>query len=196
MTLQQRLHDTQDYQGALFEKEPAIKNLLVSVLKFLQPYLLKITTPSQRNSVVHGVMGCGKKKTHQLLSEFLAKGHLPRVSRQSANVREIKKLYRGLSTGLLAFSLQLRKFPSILSQEAADEGSATNHRLKWGAFPTNEAGRIAQQTRKREGWKEGKDGVLSARCYPDLEYYVVPTFICELTLYLPFLQQWISNGII
>ena len=38
---------------------------------------------------VHGAMGCGKKifklvwRCHQLLSWFLAKGHLPRVSRQS-----------------------------------------------------------------------------------------------------------------
>ena len=38
---------------------------------------------------VHGAMGCGQKsfklvwRCHQLLSGFLAKGHLPRVSRQS-----------------------------------------------------------------------------------------------------------------
>ena len=38
---------------------------------------------------VHGAMGCGQKslglvwRCHQLLSGFLAKGHLPRMSRQS-----------------------------------------------------------------------------------------------------------------
>ena len=39
--------------------------------------------------VVHGAMGCSQKsfklvwRCHQLLSGFLAKGHYPRVSRQS-----------------------------------------------------------------------------------------------------------------
>ena len=31
--------------------------------------------------------------------------------------------------------------------------------LKWGPFPQNEFGRIAQHVRKEEGRKEGKDGV-------------------------------------
>ena len=38
-------------------------------------------------SVVHGAMGCGQKvfmRYHQLMSGFLAKCHLPRVSRQSS----------------------------------------------------------------------------------------------------------------
>ena len=44
-----------------------------------------------RNSVVYGAMGCGQKwlklvwQCHQLLVRFLAKGHLPRVFRLSAN---------------------------------------------------------------------------------------------------------------
>ena len=36
---------------------------------------------------------------------------------------------------------------------------STSHRLKWGPFPPNEVGRIAQHVRKGEGKKEGKDGV-------------------------------------
>ena len=37
-------------------------------------------------------------------------------------------------------------------------GCATIHCFKWGSFPPNEVGRIAQHTRKGEGKKEGKDG--------------------------------------
>ena len=70
--------------------------------------------------VVHGAMGCGQKRfnlvwwCHQLLSGFLAKVHLPRVSRQSSRslmIRLIMKWSWGLCTDLLAFDLQLRKTP-------------------------------------------------------------------------------------
>ena len=36
------------------------------------------------------------------------------------------------------------------------KGCATSHRLKWGPFPQNEIGTIAQQGRKGEGKKERK----------------------------------------
>ena len=74
--------------------------------------------------VVHGAMGYGQKnfqlvwQCHQLLSGFLAKGHLPRVSRQSRRslmIRVIMKWSWGLCTDLLAFALQLRKTPENLS---------------------------------------------------------------------------------
>ena len=45
--------------------------------------------PIKYQLVIHGVMGCGQNsfmlmwRSHQLLSEFLAKGHLPRMSRRS-----------------------------------------------------------------------------------------------------------------
>ena len=51
-------------------------------------------------------------RCHQLLSAFLAKGHLPRVShqsRQSLMIRMIMKWSWGLCTDLLAFALQPRK---------------------------------------------------------------------------------------
>ena len=50
-------------------------------------YFVYNSIPS--NTAVHGVMGCGQKsfklvwQYHQLLSEFLPKGHLPRMSLQS-----------------------------------------------------------------------------------------------------------------
>ena len=49
---------------------------------------------------VHGAMGCGQKSLklvwwcHQLLSGFLAKGHLPRVSRQSRRSLMIKVIMK------------------------------------------------------------------------------------------------------
>ena len=54
---------------------------------------------------------------HQLLSGFLAKGHLSQVSRQSRRslmIRVIMKWSWGLCTDLLAFALQLRKTPENL----------------------------------------------------------------------------------
>ena len=65
---------------------------------------------------VHGAISCGQKKlcvsAAVLLSGFLSKGHLPRVSRQSplsANDKVIMRCYRGLCTDLLALALQLKK---------------------------------------------------------------------------------------
>ena len=57
-------------------------------------------------------------RCHQLLSGFLAKGHLPRVSRQSGRslmIRVIMKWSWGLCTDLLAFALQPKKTPENLS---------------------------------------------------------------------------------
>jgi hypothetical protein len=71
-------------------------------------------------------MECGKKKSFnlvwqclQLLSRFLAKGHLPRVSRQSrlsANDKGDSDMIPGLYTDFLVFTLQPRKSPKNLSQ--------------------------------------------------------------------------------
>jgi hypothetical protein len=69
-------------------------------------------------------MGCEQKsfkvvwRCHQLLSGFLAKGYLPRVSRQSRlliNDKGENEMIPGLCTGLLAFMLQMRKTPENLS---------------------------------------------------------------------------------
>ena len=69
--------------------------------------------------VVHGAMGAAAKKSfklvwrcHQFLSGFLAKGHLPRVPRQSHRsliIRLIMKWSRGPYTDLPAFALKLKK---------------------------------------------------------------------------------------
>jgi hypothetical protein len=37
------------------------------------------------------------------------------------------------------------------------KGLWTSYRLKWGPFPTNEVGRMAQHIRKGEGRNERKD---------------------------------------
>ena len=72
-------------------------------------------------------------RCHQLLSSgFLAKGHLPWVSRQSRRslmIRVTMKWSWGLCTDLLAFALQLRK---TSAKRPSNEG--TSHRLKWGPF--------------------------------------------------------------
>ena len=52
---------------------------------------------------------------HQLLSGFLANGHLSRVSRRSLMIRVIMKLSMGLCTDLLAFALRLTKTPENIS---------------------------------------------------------------------------------
>ena len=71
-----------------------------------------INTPA-----VHRVIGCGQKSSKlvwrclQLLSGFLAKGYLPRVSRQSRRslmIRVIIKWSQGLCADLLEFALKLR----------------------------------------------------------------------------------------
>ena len=55
---------------------------------------------------------------HQLLSGFLTKGHVSRVSRQSRRSLMIKVIMNwswGVCTHLLAFALRLRKIPENLS---------------------------------------------------------------------------------
>ena len=78
----------------------------VSPSKFLQ---LQLTT-----LLFYGTKGCEQEsfklvwRCHQLLSGFLAKGHLPRVLRQSRRslmIRVIMKWLRGLCTDVLAFAL-------------------------------------------------------------------------------------------
>ena len=72
-------------------------------------------------------------------------------------------LMKGLCTDLLAFALQLKRTPENLSKETVWwTGWSTSHRLKWGPFPPNEIGRIAQHVGKGEGRKEGRDGVGSS----------------------------------
>ena len=82
--------------------------------------------------VVHGAMGCREKnlqyvwRCHQLLSGFLAKGHSPRVSRQSRRspmIRAIMKWSWGLCADLLAFALQPRKTLKTSARRPSEEGT-------------------------------------------------------------------------
>ena len=62
-------------------------------------------------------------RCHQLLSGFLAKGHLPRVSRQSRRllmIRVIMKWSWGLCTDLLEFALQPMK---TSARRSSDDGA-------------------------------------------------------------------------
>ena len=84
----------------------------------------------------------------------------PNQSRWSLMIRVIMKWSWGLCTDLLEFALQLRKTPENLSFKSLGwRGCATSHRLKWGPFPPNKVGKMAQHVRKGDGRKEGKDGV-------------------------------------
>ena len=73
--------------------------------------------------VVHGAMGCAQKsfkpmwRCHQLVSGFLANGHLPRVLCQSlsANNRGNNEMISGLCSDLLEFALKLRKIPEKIN---------------------------------------------------------------------------------
>ena len=82
--------------------------------------------------LVHGAMGCGQKslkvvwQCYKLLYGYLAKGHLPRVSRLShlsANVEGDNRMIPGV----------VQRSP----EEDPDEGYATSHRLKWGSLLPN-----------------------------------------------------------
>ena len=86
-----------------------------------------ITTENVKLPAVHGAMGCSQKsfklvwRCHQLLSGFLAKGHLSRVSCQSRFLANDKGDYeiRGLCTDFLSFALQLWKISSWRSSMKA-----------------------------------------------------------------------------
>jgi hypothetical protein len=84
----------------------------------------RISNKCDNKPVVHGAMECGQNRFklvwlfHQLMSGFLAKGHLSRVSRESRRslmIRVIMKWSWGLCTDLLAFALHLRETPENLS---------------------------------------------------------------------------------
>ena len=109
--------------------------------------------------VVHRSMGCSQKnfklvwQCHQFLSGFLAKGHLPRVSRQlrlSVMIRVIMKWFQAVhrSPGICLTAEQNPRKPQLGDHLMK---GLCNHRLKWGPFPLNEVSRIAQYIRKGEG---------------------------------------------
>ena len=96
-------------------------------------------------------MGWGQKsfklvwQCHQLLSRFLVKGHMLRVSRQS----RLSTNYTSDNEMILGI---VPKSPYLtaeenFSQETVDEGYATSRLFKWGPLPPNEVGRSAQHVK-------------------------------------------------
>jgi hypothetical protein len=82
--------------------------------------------------------GASPAAVHQLLSAFLEKDHLPRVSRLarlSANDEGDNETIPGLCTELLEFTLGLRKSPDKSTRRPSDEGYVTGHRFKWRPAP-------------------------------------------------------------
>ena len=103
---------------------------------------------------VRGVMGCGRKcftlvwRCHQLLSGFLAKGHLLQVSRQSANDKGDNEMILGT----------VHRCPGIcltgeenLSSETVCEGCATVIASN-GVLPS-----LGSHSTSEMGEKEGPD---------------------------------------
>ena len=87
--------------------------------------------------------GCGQKsckimwRCYQLLSGFLAKGHLPRMSRQSRRslmIRMIMKWSWGLCTDLLAFALSWGKPQKTSAETPADEGACDQSSPQMGSL--------------------------------------------------------------
>ena len=68
-------------------------------------------------------------------------------------------------------------------------GCATSYCLKWGSFPLNKVGRIAQHVRKEEGRKEVKNGQPPVFNIHD---YSVFTFFLWLVRLLLFSNLWRS----
>ena len=106
---------------------------------------------------------------HQLLSRFLANGHLPPVSHLSANNMVIMRWYQGLCTDLLAFTLWVKK----TCQETVDDGYTMS-------LP--QIGSAGQHS-KGEGRREGKDGFYSSilkYLLPQPFYLSQKSYICSL----------------
>ena len=103
--------------------------------------------------VMHGYTGHCQKQSlmllwlcHQILSGYLANGHLPRVSRQSPLSASYE--WKWSETGSCAqISWHLPygwgKSWKTSARRPSDEDYATIHRLKWGILPPNVAGRFA-----------------------------------------------------
>ena len=103
-------------------------------------------------------------RCHQLLSEFLLKCHLPRVSRESRLSANDKgdEIIPGAVNRFFWEVKDLVKLPyswdnprKTSTRRPSDEGCASSHCLKWGPLPSNVVSRIAQHVRKGE-WKNGR----------------------------------------
>ena len=119
-------------------------------------------------------MGCGQKsfklvwRCHQLLSGFLAKGHLPWVSRQSRRslmIRVIMKWSWGLCTDLLA-SYNWGKPQKTSARRPSDEGAVqpviTSNGIPF--LQMRSVGLHSMSGREKEGNKE-RTGIFSLALY-------------------------------
>ena len=86
-------------------------------------------------SAVHGAMDCSQKsfklvwRFHQLLSGFLVKGHLLRVSRQSH--LSVNNVGNEMIPGAVHRSPGIYVTAEENSEKFSGRGCATSHRLKW-----------------------------------------------------------------
>ena len=108
--------------------------------------------------VVHGTMGCGQKsfklvwRCHQLLSGFLVKGQLPRVSQQSHRslmIKMIMKWSRGCAQISWHFPYSWEKpRKSSARRASADEGAVRPVISSNGVLSFKNVGRIIHHVRK------------------------------------------------
>jgi hypothetical protein len=110
---------------------------------------------------VLGALGCGQKclmlvwRYHQLLPRFLAKGHLPRVSRQSslsANDGMIPEVVHR-SPGIC---LTAEENSKTFSQDTVWQRPCDQPSPQMGSLPQYKGKKIAQHVRKGEGRKKGR----------------------------------------
>jgi hypothetical protein len=107
-------------------------------------------------------MGCIQKsfklvwRCHQFLSEFLEKGYLPRISRQSrlsAHDKGNNEMIPGTVHRSHGIYFTAEENSGKLQLGTVDEGCATNDRLKCGPLLPNDVNRNAQYIREGEGRK-------------------------------------------
>ena len=149
---------------------------------------------------VHGAMCCGQKRFmllqryHQLLFWFLAKYHLPRVSRQScllANANGSNEMK--LRAGEYIFwhlSYGWGKSLKISISRQPDEGFVNSHRLKWGIVPPNDEYDPGRQVGRRKGGK-GKNGdhLVGYFLYPVVIILMIMIITRDSVLICRYLQQ-------
>ena len=89
-----------------------LQHLWLFQLNYMKSIILPMCLlhpPAQQNNRCLNKKYTSNEQCHQLLSGFLAKAHLLRVSHQSLMIWVIKKWSQGLCTDPLVYALQLRK---------------------------------------------------------------------------------------
>ena len=94
----------------------------------------------------------------QLLDGFLTKGHLFRVSRQSADDKDDNGIILGSVHRSHSICPTTGKPRKTSARMPSNKGCAASHRLKWDPLPPNQDGRIPKHIRKGEEGKEEMTG--------------------------------------